>query len=174
MRPGNHTASGYPYDLLSLGPPGANNLIVKWQNPWRALSRYEAAIEELRAASRLPCSRVPVNYEGELPWRILLPHRACLKSCAQALRLRSVAELQNSQPDQALKDVRLSLHLTDKVRTEPLLIHQETTDEDRAAQRRPSPAESAGAPKHDQQHRKAKARGDIDDRFGRGEQNQPH
>ncbi|MGO9199362.1 MAG: hypothetical protein ACLQM8_02330 [Limisphaerales bacterium] len=96
------------------GSPAADVLL--------ALSRYDAAIEELRAASRLPCSRFPVNYEGEPPWRILLPHLACLKSCAQVLRLRSVAELQNGQPDQALQDVRLALHLTDKVHTEPLLI----------------------------------------------------
>jgi len=28
--PGRHTASGFPYDLLSLGPPGASNPIANW------------------------------------------------------------------------------------------------------------------------------------------------
>ena len=87
-----------------------------------ALSRYDTTIEELRLASQLPWSRFPVNYDSESPWAILLPHLAPLKSCAQALQLRSVAELQDGQPDQALEDVRLALQLTDKIRTEPLLI----------------------------------------------------
>jgi hypothetical protein len=52
----------------------------------------------------------------------MLPHLAALKSCAVVLQLRSVAELQNGQPDKALDDVRLALHLTDKVHTEPILI----------------------------------------------------
>jgi general secretion pathway protein G len=30
---GQHTASGYPYDLCSLGPPGANAPIANWANP---------------------------------------------------------------------------------------------------------------------------------------------
>ena len=31
--PGEHTALGYPYDLLSLGPPGASNPIANWASP---------------------------------------------------------------------------------------------------------------------------------------------
>ena len=31
--PGKHAASGYPYDLLSLGPPGANEPIANWADP---------------------------------------------------------------------------------------------------------------------------------------------
>ena len=30
--PGKHTASGYPYDLFSLGPPGKNALIANWRS----------------------------------------------------------------------------------------------------------------------------------------------
>jgi hypothetical protein len=87
-----------------------------------ALGKYDSVIEELRAASQLPDSRFPIDYYNESPWSILLPHLAPLKSCAQVLQLRSVAELQNGQPDRALEDVRLALHLTDKVRNEPILI----------------------------------------------------
>jgi hypothetical protein len=87
-----------------------------------ALSKYDAVIEELRAANRLPHSRYPVNYDSESPFMIYLPHLAPLKTCAQVLQLRSLAELQNGQPDKALDDVRLALQLTEKVRTEPILI----------------------------------------------------
>ena len=87
-----------------------------------ALSKYDGVIEELRAASRLPHSRYPINYDSESPFMIHLPHLAPLKSCAQVLQLRSLAELQDGQPDKALDDVRLALQLADKVRTEPLLI----------------------------------------------------
>ena len=87
-----------------------------------ALSKYDGVIEELRAASRLPHSRYPINYDSESPFMIHLPHLAPLKGCAQVLQLRSLAELQNGQPDKAVDDVRLALQLTDKVSAEPLLI----------------------------------------------------
>jgi tetratricopeptide (TPR) repeat protein len=87
-----------------------------------ALSKYDGVIEELRAASQLPHSRYPINYDSESPFMIYLPHLAPLKNCAQVLQLRSLAELRNGQPDKALDDVRLALQLTDKVRDEPLLI----------------------------------------------------
>jgi hypothetical protein len=87
-----------------------------------ALSKYDGVIEELRAACRLPHSRYPINYDSESPFMIYLPHLAPLKGCAVVLQLRSVAELQAGQPDKALDDVRLSLQLADKVRTEPIVI----------------------------------------------------
>ncbi len=31
--PGKHSASGYAYDLFSLGPPGGNTPIANWDNP---------------------------------------------------------------------------------------------------------------------------------------------
>jgi hypothetical protein len=87
-----------------------------------ALSKYDAAIEELRQAAALPYSRFPLNYESELPADILLPHLAALKRCSQVLQLRAVAELQNGQSDKALADVKLVLRLIDSIRTEPFLI----------------------------------------------------
>ncbi len=87
-----------------------------------ALSKYDSAIEELREASRLPGSRFPLNYDSESPSAILLPHLAALKRCSQTLQLRSLAELQNGQPEKAMADVKLALQLTDKIRTEPFLI----------------------------------------------------
>ena len=87
-----------------------------------ALSKYDSVIEELREASRLPGSRFPLNYDSESPSAILLPHLAALKKCSQTLQLRSLAELQNGQPEKALADVKLALQLTDKIHTEPFLI----------------------------------------------------
>ena len=66
-----------------------------------ALSKYDGVIEELRAACRMPDSRYPINYDSESPFMIYLPHLAALKSCAQGLQLRSVAELQNGLADKA-------------------------------------------------------------------------
>ena len=51
-----------------------------------ALSKYDAAIAELRQAAALPDSRFPLNYDSKFPAEILLPHLAGLKSCSQMLR----------------------------------------------------------------------------------------
>jgi tetratricopeptide (TPR) repeat protein len=87
-----------------------------------ALSKYDSAIEEVRQAGKLPYSRFPVEYDKEDPWAILLPHLAALKRCSQVLQLRAIAELQNGQSEKAMEDVKLSLRLTDSIRTEPFLI----------------------------------------------------
>ena len=89
-----------------------------------ALSKYDLAIEEIRQASRLPYSRFPLTYNKENPADILLPHLAVLKSCAQALNLRALAELQNGQSGKAFADVKLSMRLADSIHTEPFLISQ--------------------------------------------------
>jgi hypothetical protein len=86
------------------------------------LSKYDAAIEELRQAATLPCSRFPLNYDSKPPTAILLTHLAALKACSRVLQLRAVAELQNGQSDKALADVKLLLRLIDSIRTEPFLI----------------------------------------------------
>ena len=87
-----------------------------------ALSKYDSAIEEIRQASQLPYSRFPLTYNKENPADILLPHLAALKSCAQALNLRALAELKNGQSEKAHADVKLSLRLADSIHTEPFLI----------------------------------------------------
>ena len=87
-----------------------------------ALSKYDSAIEELRQASQLPYSRFPLSYDNENPSAMLLPHLSVLRGSARVLQLRAIAELQNSQSDKALDDVKLSLHLADSIRTEPFLL----------------------------------------------------
>jgi hypothetical protein len=87
-----------------------------------ALSKYNPAIEELRQAGQLTYSRFPLEYDKDDPSAILLPHLADMKRCAQVLQMRGIAELQNSQPEKALDDVKLSFRLVDSIRTEPILI----------------------------------------------------
>jgi hypothetical protein len=111
----NRAAQTNEYPVpVQRGSPAADVLL--------ALSKYDGVIEELRAANRLPESRFPINYDSESPWDILLPHLAPLKICAQTLQLRSLAELQNGEPQKALEDICLGLQLSDKVRNEPILI----------------------------------------------------
>jgi hypothetical protein len=87
-----------------------------------ALSKFDPAIEEVRRASRLPYSRFPLTYNTDNPPALLLPHLGPLKSCAQTLMLRAIAELQNGQSDQAFADVKLMLYLVNSIRSEPFLI----------------------------------------------------
>ena len=87
-----------------------------------ALSKFDPVIEQLRQDSARPYSRFPLGYDDEDKASILLPDLAAVKRYAQVLQLRAIAELQNSQTDKALADVKLSLRLVDTIRTEPFLI----------------------------------------------------
>ena len=87
-----------------------------------ALSRYDAALAELRQAALRPQSRFPLNYAVENPADIRLPHLPDLKRCAVVLQLRAIAELQAGQGEQALADVKLMLRLAESIRTEPVEI----------------------------------------------------
>lgn len=87
-----------------------------------ALSKYDSTIEELRQAGQLPYSRFPLEYDKDDPAAILLPHLAMLKRSSQVLQLRAIAELQNGQSERAFDDVKLTLRLSDSVRTEPFVI----------------------------------------------------
>ena len=87
-----------------------------------ALSKYDQTIEAVRKASSLPYSRFPVDYNNERPFNIVLIHLAREKGCIQVLELRSVAELENGQSNEALADVELMFYLINSIRSEPFLI----------------------------------------------------
>jgi len=89
-----------------------------------ALGKYDATIEELRDAAKLPYARFPLTYDKENCAAILLPHLAGLKGVAHILELRALAELQTGQPDRALADLALGQRATDSLRSEPFLISQ--------------------------------------------------
>lgn len=88
-----------------------------------ALSVYDPALAELRAASQRPYARIPLNYEnGFEAASELLPWLAKMKGCAQFLQLRITAELEDGQSAAALDDVKLLTCVTDYVREQPFLI----------------------------------------------------
>jgi hypothetical protein len=85
-----------------------------------ALTRFDAELAELKAASARPYARFPVHYgEG---FGTLLPHLAILKGISRLVTLRAVAELEAGRNEQAFQDVRLSFHLADGIKTEPICI----------------------------------------------------
>jgi hypothetical protein len=88
-----------------------------------ALSKFDAAVEELRQASQRPYANVPLNYEdGFNSASTLLPILAELKRCTQVLQLRAIAELADGQSAKALEDVKLMLYLNNSLRSSPFLI----------------------------------------------------
>jgi tetratricopeptide (TPR) repeat protein len=89
-----------------------------------ALSRYDAAIAELRQASRLPQARFPLNYEH--PEERVFAHFGALRQCAQVLQLRSVAELSLNRTEEALADIKLSLRLGESIHAEPFFQSEKT------------------------------------------------
>ena len=90
-----------------------------------ALNKYDAAMEQLRQASRRPYANLPLNYaDGFNAVSPLLPDLATLKRCARVLSLRAVAELADGQSDQALEDIKLLLYLDNSIRNSPFLISQ--------------------------------------------------
>ncbi|HTI99192.1 MAG TPA: hypothetical protein VL527_09940, partial [Dongiaceae bacterium] len=89
-----------------------------------ALSKYDATLDALRAAAKLPYARFPLEYDSAEPPTILLPHLANIKKTVVFLQLRSIAELDAGQPDQALADWKLGLRCNEALRQEPFLISQ--------------------------------------------------
>lgn len=87
------------------------------------LSVFDRALAELRQASQRPHMRIPLDYNNDFQSATeLLPWLATMKRCAQFLELRSVAELQNNQSEEACGDVRLLLRVNDCIREQPFLI----------------------------------------------------
>lgn len=89
-----------------------------------ALSRYDAALTELRQAGARPYSRFPLNYQEGNPVVLMLPHLSSLKYSAVFLQLRAIAEVQAGQTEQTLADVKLMLRLAESIHDEPTLISQ--------------------------------------------------
>lgn len=94
--------------------PGADVLL--------ALSKFEAAVAELRTASQRPQARFALHYEEGM--LMLWPHILALRNLQQLVLLRAVAELAEGQTDAALVDTRLALRLAESMKDEPLLVLQ--------------------------------------------------
>ena len=87
-----------------------------------ALSKYEDVISELRMASVRPHSHYPVHYQEG--FSALLPHLSVLRGVSDIVRLRAVAELRHGRTNEAFADLKLSIYLTESLKSEPLLISQ--------------------------------------------------
>jgi hypothetical protein len=75
-----------------------------------ALSKYDSTIEELRQASHRPFFQFPIQF-GPYATNKFFVNPSPLEECAKVLRLRAVAELENSQSEKAFEDVKLMLYL---------------------------------------------------------------
>ncbi|MBI5385479.1 MAG: hypothetical protein HZA90_12440 [Verrucomicrobia bacterium] len=88
-----------------------------------ALSKYDAAFQELHAAAATrPLCRFNVPYDDDCPFAILLPHLAAMKGLALTTALRANARVAAGQTDAALTEMRLGLRLAEGVKPEPILI----------------------------------------------------
>ncbi len=108
-------------------PPNATNGFPTTPQPQSpaadvllALSKEAEAIEELRQAARLPYSRFPLNYYAN-PFIASQSDLSPLFQCAQVLRLRAIAELENEQNERAADDVKLILYMANAVRDQSFL-----------------------------------------------------
>ena len=88
----------------------------------KSLSVDDAFFAELRAASKRPYARYPVDYNLDNPWGIQLPHLRNVGAICRRLQLRASAELALGESDKALADVKLILHLADSLKSDPFLI----------------------------------------------------
>lgn len=86
------------------------------------LKSDEAAFRELRAASKRPLARYPVNYMMANPWATLMPHLNDIKRITGRLAFKACAELAVGNSDKAFEDVQLIFYLGDSLRDEPFLI----------------------------------------------------
>lgn len=87
------------------------------------LQPYEPTLNELRAASRMPSVRFPVEYKLDQPFSILLPHLEGVKGVVSLLDLRASAALAAGRTNQAFEDVQLMFWMTDSLKDEPFLIN---------------------------------------------------
>lgn len=88
----------------------------------KALSRYDAELEELREASRRPHVRFNLEYDSENPIAMLLPHLGVLRSVAKVVQLRAVAELDAGDVEAAYQDTMLLIAMGDAVKSDPFLL----------------------------------------------------
>lgn len=86
------------------------------------LKTNETIFVQLRAASRRPYSRYPVEYDLDNPYGILLPHLGSMRVVCRRLGLKACAELASGRSQDALEDITLALYVADSVKEEPFII----------------------------------------------------
>ena len=98
------------------GSPGADIL--------HALKKYEPELSELATAIRdRPQCRFDNQYNAT--FSMPLPHLSVLRNASCGTTLRALAHLAEKEPDTALANLQLTLHLSECLVTEPTLISQQ-------------------------------------------------
>jgi hypothetical protein len=87
-----------------------------------ALKTNDAVFTELRAASRRPHSRYPIDYDVQDPAEILLPHLNGVRGVCRRSSLKACAELAADRSEDALKDVELILYMANSLKEEPFIV----------------------------------------------------
>jgi len=107
----------------------ASEVFPSWPEPrspgedvLKALSRYDAELNELHEASRRPYARFNIHYEDEDPFAIMLSHLSALRSLSRVLQLHAVAAMEAGEGEAALEDVNLMFTLADSIKQEPTLV----------------------------------------------------
>lgn len=100
--------------------PQAPNTASAAQAVLTALGRYQAQLDEFRAAAARPAAILTTDVDVER----LLPAFGRAKALCQFLRFHAAAELAAGNPAEALADVRVGLRLDEALRGQPLLISQ--------------------------------------------------
>lgn len=90
-----------------------------------ALSKFDAEMDQLRAAMGRPHARFPIRYEDHVG--ALLPHLSVLRTFARIAALRALAALSENRAEAAKDDLLLGLRLAESVDGEPLLISKLVT-----------------------------------------------
>ena len=127
----NSWRSGRPVDLTAWQKAFRND--PDWPNPDEAgnaaediliaLKKHDAEFAELaRASVDRPQCRFDIEYRAG--FATMLPHLSVLRNVGRGLAVRSLAHLEQNQPDLAWADAKLCLYLAECIRTEPLLISQ--------------------------------------------------
>ena len=109
-----HLAREFPDQIPSLSTPGGDIL--------RALARFDADLEALRAAAPRPRCRFPIGYEEHIS--VPLSHLNALLAFGKITRARALAHLSLGNPEAACADLVLGLRIANATREEPLLISQ--------------------------------------------------
>ena len=100
--------------------PSAPQALTPAEDVLVALTRFDAEIAELRAASLRPHARFPIHYDEN--FSALIPQLSVLRQFSRVAQLRALAELEMGRTDAALADVQLGLGLAGAIKTEPLFI----------------------------------------------------
>ena len=85
------------------------------------LGRSQAAIEQVRLASRLPVCRFPTDWSQE-PIKILFPQYGVMRRLARLMSVQAIVEAKRGNTTAALRDARCIFAISDHLKDEPVMV----------------------------------------------------